>query len=108
MGCSSRSKAGLRNGNFLTLPNQIVDDKGTITVPYAGAIRARGRTAQEIQAAIVDALKGRALEPQAVVTVVERRNAMISVLGEVNTSVRYPAKRRAANACWMPSPAPAA
>ena len=84
-------EGGLRNGNFLTLPNQIVDDKGTITVPYAGAIRARGRTAQEIQAAIVDALKGRALEPQAVVTVVERRNAMISVLGEVNTSVRFPA-----------------
>jgi polysaccharide biosynthesis/export protein len=84
-------EGGLRNGNFLTLPNQIVDDKGTITVPYAGAIRARGRTAQEIQAAIVDALKGRALEPQAVVTVVERRNAMISVLGEVNTAVRYPA-----------------
>ena len=84
-------EGGLRNGNFLTLPNQIVDDKGTITVPYAGAIRARGRTAQEIQAAIVDALKGRALEPQAVVTVVERRNAMISVLGEVNQSVRFPA-----------------
>ena len=84
-------EGGLRNGNFLTLPNQIVDDKGTITVPYAGAIKAQGRTAQEIQTAIVDALKGRALEPQAVVTVVERRNAMVSVLGEVNTAVRFPA-----------------
>jgi polysaccharide biosynthesis/export protein len=84
-------EGGLRNGNFLTLPPQIVDDKGTITVPYAGAIRAKGRTAQEIQAAIVEALKGRALEPQAVVTVVERRNAMISVLGEVNSSIRFPA-----------------
>ena len=84
-------EGGLRNGNYLTLPNQIVDDKGTITVPYAGEIRAQGRTAQQIQAAIVDALKGRALEPQAVVTVVERRNAMVSVLGEVTSSVRYPA-----------------
>ena len=84
-------EGGLRNGNFLTLPNQIVDDKGTITVPYAGAIRAKGRTAQQIQAAIVDALKARALEPQAVVTVVERRNAMISVLGEVGTATRFPA-----------------
>jgi len=84
-------EGGLRNGNFLTLPNQIVDSKGDITIPYAGAIRAAGRTAQEIQAAIVDALKSRALEPQAVVTVVERRNAMISVLGEVAAGVRYPA-----------------
>jgi polysaccharide export outer membrane protein len=84
-------EGALRNGNFLTLPNQIVDDSGDITIPYAGAIRARGRTSQEIQAAIVDALKTRALEPQAVVTVVERRNAMISVLGEVNAAVRFPA-----------------
>jgi polysaccharide biosynthesis/export protein len=76
-------EGGLRNGNFLTLPPQMVDEKGTITVPYAGAIRASGRTQQQIQDAIVDALKGRALEPQAVVTVVERRKALISVLGEV-------------------------
>jgi polysaccharide export outer membrane protein len=74
-------EGGLRTGNFLTLPNQIVDEKGDITVPYAGAIKARGHTAQEIQNAIVDALKDRALEPQAVVTVVERRYAMITVLG---------------------------
>ena len=84
-------EGGLRNGNFLTLPNQIVDDRGMITVPYAGAIRARGHTEQEIQAEIVTALQGRALEPQAVVTVVERRNAMISVVGEVQTATRFPA-----------------
>jgi len=84
-------EGGLRNGNFLTLPPQLVDEKGMITVPYAGEIRASGRTSQQIQAAIVDALKGRALEPQAVVTVVERRYAMISVLGEVNAAVRFPA-----------------
>jgi polysaccharide export outer membrane protein len=84
-------EGGLRNGNFLTIPPQIVDEKGDITIPYAPPIRARGRTAQEIQAAIVNALKDRAIEPQAVVTVAERRNAMISVLGEVNTAVRFPA-----------------
>jgi polysaccharide export outer membrane protein len=84
-------EGGLRTGNFLTLPPQIVDEKGAITVPYAGPIRASGRTAQQIQDAIVDALKGRALEPQAVVTVVERRNALISVIGEVNGATRFAA-----------------
>src|SRR6516162_8766919 len=84
-------EGGLRTGNFLTLPPQIVDEKGTITVPYAGAIRASGRTQQQIQDAIVDALKGRALEPQAVVTVVERHNALISVIGEVNGATRFAA-----------------
>jgi polysaccharide export outer membrane protein len=84
-------EGGLRTGNFLTLPPQIVDEKGAITVPYAGPIRASGRTAQQIQDAIVDALKGRALEPQAVVTVVERRNALISVIGEVGAATRFAA-----------------
>jgi len=84
-------EGGLRTGNFLTLPPQIVDEKGAITVPYAGPIRASGRTAQQIQDAIVDALKGRALEPQAVVTVLERRNALISVIGEVGGATRFAA-----------------
>jgi polysaccharide export outer membrane protein len=54
-----------RPGNFVTLPPQPVDTQGNISVPYAGAIRAQGRTPTEVKAAIVAALKDRALEPQA-------------------------------------------
>jgi uncharacterized protein involved in exopolysaccharide biosynthesis len=35
-------EAGVRPGNFITLPNQNVDTRGNISVPYAGAIRAAG------------------------------------------------------------------
>ena len=56
-------EAGVRPGNFITLPPQAVDSKGNIFVPYAGALRAKGRTAAELQAAIVDALKNRASRP---------------------------------------------
>jgi len=84
-------EAGVRPGNFITLPNQNVDSAGNISVPYAGAIRARGRTPAEVQTAIVDALKNRAIEPQVVVALVEQRTSLISVLGEVNTPIRYPA-----------------
>ena len=52
------NEAGARPGNFVTLPNQIVDSKGNITVPYVGAIRAAGRTPSEVQQAIVKALAG--------------------------------------------------
>jgi hypothetical protein len=38
------------------LPNQIVDTSGNITVPYAGTIRAAGRTPSEVQQAIMEAL----------------------------------------------------
>lgn len=85
------AEGGSRQGNFLPLPNQTVDDAGNISVPYAGSIRAAGRTVVDIQRAIVDALKGRALEPQAVVTVVDRRADLISVLGEVGLPVRFAA-----------------
>lgn len=83
--------AGVRPGNYVTLPNQPVDNQGNITVPYAGSIKAQGRTAVQVQMAIVNALKNRALEPQAVVAVVEQKASSISVLGEVGTPSRFPA-----------------
>jgi protein involved in polysaccharide export with SLBB domain len=51
------SEAGARPGNFVTLPEQIVDSNGNITVPYAGTIRAAGRTPTEVQQAIIEALR---------------------------------------------------
>jgi polysaccharide export outer membrane protein len=84
-------EAGVRPGNFVSLPNQNVDVKGNISVPYAGAIRAAGRTPAEVQQEIVDALKNRAIEPQAVVALIEQRTSLISVLGDVNNPNRFPA-----------------
>jgi polysaccharide biosynthesis/export protein len=81
----------LRTGNFITLPNQAVDDKGNVSVPYAGVIRARGRTQVEVQEAIVDALKSRSRDPQVVVALIEQRTSLVSVLGEVNRPDRFPA-----------------
>lgn len=78
------SEAGVRPGNYVTLPSQEVDNNGNISVPYAGNIRAKGRTPVEVQKAIVDALKNRAIEPQAVVSLVTQRTSLITVLGDVN------------------------
>lgn len=85
------AEAGVRPGNYVVIPNQAVDDGGNITVPYAGAIRASGRTPAEVQRAIVDTLKNRAIEPQVLVSVVEQRTSLISVLGDVKASGRFPA-----------------
>jgi len=85
------AEASVRPGNFIALPNQSVDSQGNITVPYAGPIQAKGRTAAEVQAAIVEALKNRAIDPQAVVTLVEQRTSLISILGEVNNPARLAA-----------------
>src|SRR6266516_3908140 len=86
------AEAGVRPGNFINIPNQAVDVNGNISIPYGGAIRARGRTQVEVQQAIVDALKDRAIEPQAVVSVAEQRTSLITVLGDVARSGRIPAQ----------------
>jgi polysaccharide export outer membrane protein len=83
-------EGGVRPGNFITIPNQPVDVQGNISIPYAGAIRALGRTQVQVQDAVVAALKNRAIEPQAVVSLVEQKTSMISVLGE-GRSARIPA-----------------
>jgi polysaccharide biosynthesis/export protein len=85
------SEAGVRPGNFVTLPNQPIDTSGNISVPYAGAIQANHKTPTEVQAEIVDKIKNRAIEPQAVVALVNQNTSLISVLGEVNTPNRFPA-----------------
>jgi polysaccharide biosynthesis/export protein len=82
---------GLHAGNFVTIPNQAVDDHGNIAVPYAGTVRAQGRTPAEIQSDIANALKARALEPQVVVALAQQNTALVSVLGDVRTAGRFPA-----------------
>lgn len=82
---------GERAGNFVTIPNQAVDENGNISVPYAGEVRARGRTPAEIQAEIANALKNRALEPQVVVGLAQQNTSLFSVLGDVRQAGRFPA-----------------
>lgn len=83
-------EAGSRPGNFVALPPQQIDRNGLISVPFIGQVRAAGRTPAQIEEVISRRLARRALEPQAVVSIVERRSAHIAVLGDVNQSQRFP------------------
>ena len=85
------TEAGVRPGNFVTIPDQTVDNDGNISVPYAGAVKAAGRYNGEIQQDIVNRIKNRAIEPQVVVSLSQQRTSLVSVFGEVNTPARYPA-----------------
>jgi polysaccharide export outer membrane protein len=77
--------AGARPGNFVDLPPQAVDQKGSIYVPYAGEIPAAARTIPEIQQAVVARLRNRAIEPQVVISLNQQHSSVVSVLGDVNT-----------------------
>ncbi|HUB63753.1 MAG TPA: polysaccharide biosynthesis/export family protein [Methylocella sp.] len=82
-------EAGVRPGNFVTLPDQIIDNNGNITIPFAGLIKAAGRNNVQIQNDIVAKIKNRAIEPQVVVSLSQQRTSLISVVGAVNTPLRF-------------------
>ncbi|MBO0734662.1 MAG: polysaccharide export protein [Methylocapsa sp.] len=82
-------EAGVRPGNFVTFPAQIVDNHGNITIPYAGEIKAAGRTNVQIQKDIVEKIKNRAIEPQVIVSLEQQRSQLISVIGDVHAPLRF-------------------
>ncbi len=82
-------EAGVRPGNFISLPPQTISQSGTINVPYVGEVRAAGRTPQEISNYITLALKNRAISPQVVVSYAERGGSAINVIGDVLTPTRF-------------------
>lgn len=82
--------AGSRPGNYVTFPPQSVDHQGRIAVPYAGSISVAGRAVPAIQRDIEGRLKNRAIEPQAVVSIVSQVASEVAVMGEVNASGKFP------------------
>ena len=63
-------------------------------MPYAGRIQAAGRTPQQVEAAIVQELQGKAVEPQALVNVSHNNSNTATVTGEVANGARVPLSQR--------------
>ncbi|WP_165927763.1 polysaccharide biosynthesis/export family protein [Rhizobium sp. BK376] len=76
------------------VPQQPVSESGTITVPYAGTIKAANKTPDQVKLEIESALKGVAVEPQVLVSVVKNVSNTVTVTGEVATSGLIPLSAR--------------
>lgn len=72
----------------VTLPEQVVGADGFIAVPFAGRIRAAGRTLQQVEADVAAALKGKANAPEVLVRLTRNLSSNVTVVGEVNKSTR--------------------
>jgi polysaccharide export outer membrane protein len=83
------AEAGTRTGNFVQAPNEQIDASGMINVPYAGNVRIAGLTPRAAGEEISRRLARRAIEPQTVVSLVDRRSSEVSVLGDLNTPNRF-------------------
>jgi polysaccharide biosynthesis/export protein len=73
-----------------TLPEQMVDDEGYISVPFAGRILAAGKTIEDIETEIVKRLTGKANQPQVLIRMTHNYSENATVVGEVTTSMRVP------------------
>ena len=89
---SDRTGSGSRAA---TIPEQVVGGRdGAITVPFAGRVPVVGRTPQQVEQAIKQALDQRAVDPQVLVTVTKNVANTVSVVGEVTGGARVPLTTR--------------
>ena len=65
------------------IPPQVVQRDGSITIPYAGRVYVLNKTTPQIEKEIVDQLTGKAIEPQAIVTLEKSLSNAITINGEV-------------------------
>lgn len=88
---SSASINGVTAGSHsAAIPEQVVGRDGDITIPYAGRIRVAGSTTAQVERAVVSRLQGKAIEPQALVTVTRNLSNTVTVTGEVTNGARVP------------------
>jgi polysaccharide biosynthesis/export protein len=76
------------------LPEQTVNGKGEINMPFAGTIKAAGMTTEDLEKEIARRLKGKANDPQVLVRMLRNSSSMVTVVGEVTTSSRLPLSPR--------------
>jgi polysaccharide biosynthesis/export protein len=81
---SSTQSKSLNLGRFT------VDSAGFVTMPFVGHQRVAGNSPQAVQTQIVKGLKGSAVNPQAVVSVVDKPSSGVTVNGGVNKAGNYP------------------
>lgn len=73
-----------------TLPETLVGSSGQIFIPFAGQVRAAGRTNSQIEADIMRKLAGKAHLPQVSVRLSRNAAANVTVIGEVKEATRMP------------------
>ena len=81
-GLFGASDTSNRPGNFVTLPPQAVDHSGNISIPFAGQVRAAGRSIRQVQKDIEERLAKRAIEPQVVISLQEQNATDVAVFGD--------------------------
>ena len=76
--------ASVSGGVNSQLPPQVVDPSGRISIPYVGPIKVASLTLREIEKTIQSSLGAKAIDPQVVATVADKRGTAVTVGGDVS------------------------
>lgn len=88
------SSTALATTHVTTFPEQMVNTDGTINVPFAGHVFVNQHDPQWIEDEIAKRLNNKANQPQVMVRVIRNMTSAVTVVGEVNASVRMPLTAR--------------
>jgi len=83
-GLFSTSKSKAANLQVVVQPN------GKATIPYVGEVRFAGLTLEKARQGIVEALKGKAVEPDVIITSLDTASRNVTVTGAVNAASVVP------------------
>jgi polysaccharide export outer membrane protein len=72
----------------MSFPEQIIADDGTINVPFAGRIDAKGLLPADVETEVAKRLKGKANQAQVLVRTIRNNTSSVTIVGEVNGSHR--------------------
>ena len=87
---STVPQQGVIPAGATTIPPQIIEADGTINVPFVGRLQVIGRTPGQVARMIEEQLKGKAVEPQVIVTLVANSSNVVTVSGDVNSARPVP------------------
>ncbi|MEL4376013.1 polysaccharide biosynthesis/export family protein [Brucella cytisi] len=77
------------NSKTLNLGRFTVDRSGAVTLPFVGKKKVSSSTPEGLQKQVVEGLRGSTVNPQAVVTVVEKPSSVVTVNGSVRTPGQF-------------------
>jgi polysaccharide export outer membrane protein len=89
-GATSPAGVGGALAQSAGIPQQVVGEDGSVTIPFVGSVAVRGRTPAAVARTIVARLAGRAHAPQAVVRLAQNDSRAVTVMGEVGATRRVP------------------
>ncbi|MCX5724637.1 MAG: polysaccharide export protein [Nitrospirae bacterium] len=81
---------GLAAPPATTLPQQVIETDGRISVPYVGRVRVAGSTPSQAAEMIQRGLEGQTVRPQVVVSLASNPSNTVSVGGEINKAGLMP------------------